>query len=218
MRDGYIDPHCQYSRGEEIANSLTHGLGIAASCVGLIVLVVSASYSGDPNRIIGVTIFGASLILLYLASTLYHCLPSPRAKQVLRKLDHAAIYILIAGTYTPFMLVVVDGPLSWTILSIIWTLALVGVVFKCCWTGRLRRLSLAVYIGMGWLCVLAFSELLRNTPTSGFIFLVLGGLFYTGGTIFYGWKRLRFNHAIWHLFVLTGSVMHFLSVYQSVLR
>ncbi|MFO7718345.1 MAG: hemolysin III family protein [Desulfohalobium sp.] len=214
MTEGTPTPGCRYSSDEERANALTHGIGVVASCIGLMLLLNGTTFTGTPERAIGGLIFGVSLVLLYLASTLYHSLSSPRAKHIWRKLDHAAIFILIAGTYTPFMLLVVEGPLAWTILSLVWGLAIAGTVCTWCLIGRFKRLFLAVYIAMGWLCVLTIHEILHNTPTSAFICLVLGGLLYTGGTIFYGWSRLRFHHAIWHLFVLSGSLLHFLSVYQ----
>lgn len=206
----------QYTPGEEIANSITHAIAMGLSIAALVVLVVSAVSGGNAWHIVSFSIFGTTLILLYLASTLYHCIPVARAKRILKTLDHSAIFLLIAGTYTPFMLGSLRGPLGWSIFGIVWGLAVVGIILKCFCVYRFKRLSLAVYLGMGWLCVLVGREIYANLSMASLVFLALGGLAYTLGVIFYVWKRLPYNHAIWHLFVVTGSTMHFFSVLNTL--
>lgn len=202
----------RYTPGEEIANSITHAVAVGLSIAALVVLIVYAVDLGTAWHIVSFSIFGSTLILLYLASTLYHAIPVAGAKRLLKTLDHCAIFLLIAGTYTPFMLISLRGPLGWTIFGVIWGLAIAGVVLKCCCVYRFRRLSLAVYVGMGWLCLLAAKDMYLRLSGTSLTFLALGGLFYTLGVVFYVWKRLPYSHAIWHLFVVTGSVMHFFSV------
>lgn len=201
-----------YTRGEEIANSLTHGLGLGLSLAGLSVLVTFASLWGDSWRVTGCAIFGASLVLLYGASTLYHALRSPRAKHVMRVLDHAAIFVLIAGTYTPFLLSNLRGPWGWSLFGVVWAMAVVGMVLKLFLTGRFPLVSALVYLFMGWLILVAFKPLVMSVPLGSVAMLIIGGLAYSAGTIFYLWERLPYHHAIWHLFVLTGSAFHFFAV------
>ena len=201
-----------YSTGEEIANSITHGIGTALSIAGLVVLVVLAALHGDAMRIVSFSIYGSTLILLYLASTLYHSFRSPNVKHVFQIIDHASIYLLIAGTYTPFMLVGLGGPWGWTLFGVIWGLALLGIVFKALLINRFKKLSVGIYILMGWLCVIALKPMLMSIPLGGMIGLAAGGLFYTVGVVFYAWRKLSYNHAIWHLFVLAGSVCHYFSI------
>jgi hemolysin III len=201
-----------YTASEELANALTHGVGLLASLVGLPVLVLAYLARGDALLVAGVSIFGASLVALYAASTLYHALPSPRAKRVLQVVDHVAIYLLIAGTYTPFTLGVLRGKWGWSLLGAIWTLAILGILFKLLFGTRYRALSTAFYVAMGWLIILAIRPLALAVPTAGLWLLVAGGLCYTGGVIFYVRERPRFTHAIWHCFVLAGSAFHFFAV------
>ncbi len=201
-----------YSRGEEIANSVTHGIGAALAVAGLSILVVLAVIYGDVTRIVSFSIYGSSLILLYLASTLYHSIQHREAKKVLRIFDHASIYVLIAGTYTPFLLVAIQGTLGWTLFAVVWGLALLGVAWKIFFIGRLEVLATIVYVLMGWMCLLLFKEMLLKVPPWGVAFLITGGVVYTLGVIFYAWEKLPYNHAIWHLFVLGGSVFHFLAI------
>ncbi len=201
-----------YSAREEIAHSAIHGLGVALSVAGLIVLMLTAGRTGDVWNIAASAVFGVTLILLYVASTLYHSIPSARAKAVLRVLDHAAIYLLIAGTYTPFTLVSLRGPWGWTLFAMIWGLALVGIALKVTAMGRFRGVSLALYLGMGWLVVVALKPLIAAVGQGGLLLLVLGGLSYTLGVAFYVWRRLPYHHAVWHVFVLAGSVFHFFAV------
>ncbi|MFA0960225.1 hemolysin III family protein [Roseivirga sp. BDSF3-8] len=205
------------SLAEEIANSVTHGIGAGLSIAGLVVLVVLAVINGDAWHVVSVSIYGTSLVLLYLASTLYHSVLKPKAKRQLKILDHAAIYLLIAGTYTPFMLVNLRGPWGWSLLGTVWGLAIAGIVFKIFFIGRFERLSLAIYLLMGWLCVIAARPMITEIPTGGLIWLALGGVFYSLGVIFYRWEMLRFNHAIWHLFVLAGSICHYFAILLFVL-
>jgi hemolysin III len=201
------------SLGEEIANSIVHGLGLAGSLAALFVLVLVAAGRHDPWQIVGGAVFGVTLVLLYLASTLYHALPVCRAKHVLRVLDHVAIYLLIAGTYTPFMLGVLRGPWGWTLLGTIWSLALLGIIVKCTVGFRFPRLSTAIYVAMGWLVLIAANPLVRHVSPAGLAWLLAGGVCYTGGVAFYATdRRMRYGHAVWHLFVLAGSTCHFLAV------
>ena len=202
--------------GEEIANSITHGLGALLSVCGLVLLLLAAITNGSALHITAVAVFGTTLILLYLASTLYHALTPPRAKRVFQILDHSAIYLLIAGTYTPFTLITLHGAWGWWLFAFIWALAVLGVVFKSIWIDRYGALSTAVYVLMGWCAIVAIRPLLRGLPWDGFLWLLGGGLCYTAGVIFYASKR-RYAHAIWHLFVLGGSACHYWAIYHYVL-
>ena len=205
-------PLYEYSFREEIASSVTHGIGAGLSVAGLTLLVVLAAIYGDVWRVVSFSIFGSTLVILYLASTLYHSFQNPRIKRVLRVLDHASIYLLIAGSYTPFLLVSMRGVWGWTLFGIVWGLALMGVAFKVFFIGRYEVLATAAYVLMGWLCVIAFKEMLVKVPPGGMIFLIIGGVVYTAGVIFYAWEKLPYNHAIWHLFVMGGSFCHFFAV------
>lgn len=198
--------------GEEIANSVTHGVALLASVTALPILLVVAAERGDPWQIVGGAIFGATLILLYAASTLYHALPHSRAKRVFRVLDHSAIYLLIAGTYTPFAFGALRGPWGWALFGIVWTLAILGIAAKATLGFRFPRLSTAIYLVMGWLAIVAFPPLLTRVGLNGMAWLVGGGLCYTAGVVFFAWHRLRYAHMVWHLFVAAGSVCHFLAV------
>jgi hemolysin III len=200
------------TRGEEIANSITHGLALIASMVGLPALVVVAVSRGDPWQIVGGAVFGSTLLLLFAVSTLYHALPDSRLKRIFRVLDHSAIYLLIAGTYTPFTLGALRGPWGWTLFGTVWGLALAGILFKTTVGFRFPHLSTAVYIVLGWLVVIAIRPLVTQVSPAGVAWLVGGGLFYTGGVVFYVWERLRYGHAVWHVFVAAGSTCHFLAV------
>lgn len=201
-----------YTLGEEIANSLTHGVGVALAIVGLAVLVVLAAIYGDGWRVVSFSIYGGSLLILYSASTLYHSIQRPRAKRFLRTMDHASIYILIAGTYTPFLLVGVRGTVGYTLLTIVWLMAVLGILWKVFFLGRFEVLATIMYIFMGWMGVIAFRQMLVNIPQLGVTMLFAGGIVYTLGVIFYAWEKLPYNHAIWHLFVLGGSICHFFAV------
>jgi len=206
-----------YSLAEEIANSATHGLGLLLSIVGLVVLVVLAALRGDTWHIVSSAIYGATLVLLYTASTFYHAIPHERAKTVFRVLDHSAIFVLIAGTYTPFTLVNLRGAWGWALFGTVWGLAIIGVLLESTARQRLRVLSHILYISLGWMVMIAIKPLLGSVATGGLVLLVAGGLAYTGGVVFYAWRKLPFNHAIWHLFVLAGSVCHYFSILLFVL-
>jgi len=200
------------SIGEEIANSLTHGVGALLAIGGLVVLVMLAALRGDVWHVVSCSIYGASMVILYTASTLYHAVSRPRAKATLQVFDHAAIFLLIAGTYTPFTLVSLQGPWGWSIFGTVWGLAIAGIVLEIAYPRRWPARSLSLYVAMGWVVVVAVKPLLAALPPGGLILLVLGGLAYTVGIGFYAAKRLPYGHAIWHLFVLAGTVLHFFAV------
>jgi len=198
---------------EEIANAITHGIGFLLSIAGLVVLIVrSVATDQSPLYLTSVIIFGASMIMLYLCSTLLHSLPFKRTKRLFTILDHSAIYLLIAGTYTPFLLVTLKGVLGWVLFGIVWTIAISGVVFKAIFVDRFNVISTIGYLVMGWLILAAIGPIYTALPTIGFSLLVAGGLLYSLGTIFYLWEKLTFSHAVWHLFVLGGSACMFFCV------
>jgi hemolysin III len=204
----------RYSMGEEIAHSVTHGVGILLSIAGLTVLVAFAALKGNAWHIVGCAVYGATLVLSYTASTVYHAIPGTfaRAKWVLRVIDHSAIYLLIAGTYTPFCLVNLRGPWGWTLFGVVWGLAVLGIVFKATLLGRLKVVSVLFYLAMGWLVLIAARPLGRAMALGGIVLLVAGGLAYTVGVAFYAARRIPYHHAIWHFFVLAGSTLHFFAV------
>ena len=200
------------SLAEEIANTVTHGIGAALSIAGLVVMVVLAAVSPTPWSVAAVGVFGSTLVLLYLISALYHGIPHGKTKRVLKFFDHSAIFLLIAGTYTPIALLALSTGPDWVLLAVIWSLALLGIVLKIFWAGRLRGLRIALYVAMGWLAVAWAGPLIAGLGWGGSGLLLAGGIAYTGGIAFYAWDSLPFNHAIWHLFVLTGSAAHFLAI------
>ena len=206
------------SRQEELANALTHGLGALASMAGGVVLISLAAVHGDLWQLVSAAVYSVSLVLLYSASTLYHAARHQVAKARLRVLDHAAIYVLIAGTYTPFTLVGLRGDWGWALFGVIWALALAGVIFKLFATGRFPRFSTAIYLAMGWLALIAIGPLIQALPRSALLWLLAGGMSYTVGTAFFHSRRVPFSHAIWHLFVLAGSVCHFVAVATQVVH
>lgn len=212
-----MSKHKAYSVAEEIAHALTHGVGAIAAIVGLVFMLVWAVSYGDTFHVVSASIYGASLILLYLASTLYHAFPWPRVKAFFQQMDHAAIYVLIAGTYTPFALVNLRGAWGWTLLAVVWSIALIGIIMEVAMKERKKWLSLSLYLGLGWMALVVIKPMLETVEAGGLWLLLAGGLAYTFGVIFYVWKSLRFHHAIWHVFVLAGSVLHFLSVFYFVL-
>lgn len=201
-----------YSLAEEIAHAITHGVGILLSIAALAVMIGFSSVYGDAWHITSTAIYGTTLILLYTASTLYHSIPQPKAKAILQQLDHAAIFLLIAGTYTPFTLVNLRGTWGWSLFGLVWGIAIAGILIELFGSERMRRWSLWLYLGLGWLVLIAIKPMLDSVATGGLILLLAGGLSYSLGVIFYVWDRLAFNHAIWHLFVLAGSALHFFSV------
>lgn len=202
---------------EEIASALTHGLGAAAALAGGAVLITLAALYGDGWQLSAAIVFGITLLLLYVASTLYHAIPHPVAKGRLKIFDHCAIYLLIAGTYTPFTLIGLRGPVGWWLFGTIWALALFGVIFKLFYTGRFQLLSTVVYIAMGWLIVVAAKPAMRALDPWTFGWLLGGGVAYTLGTVFYHRPNMRYSHAVWHLFVIAGSVCHYIAVMAQVL-
>jgi len=202
---------------EEIANSLTHGIGFLLSIAGLVVLVVLAKVHGDAWRIVSFSIYGSSLIILYAASTLYHSFSSGRIKHILKVIDHSVIYLLIAGTYTPFTLVSLRGPWGWTFFGTIWGLTLAGILFKMFFVNRFLVLSSISYLAMGWFALIAVYPIVKKIPVGGISWLVMGGILYSLGVIFHFWNKLPFHHAIWHLFVLGGSICHYFAILFYVL-
>ena len=197
-------------KGEHF-NSISHLLGAIASFAGMIVIVVGVVKQGNPTKIVSFSIYGASLFSLYTVSTLYHSLQG-KTKQIFRKLDHYSIYLLIAGTYTPFTLVTLHGNRGWTVFCIVWGLAILGILLEFFPQGKNRILSVAIYLSMGWLMMVVLKPLLAVLPSAGFFWLLLGGCFYTGGLVFYFFDDVRHFHGIWHLFVLAGSISHFISL------
>ena len=199
---------------EEIVNSITHGIGILLAISALILLITFGVINNKGTwYIVGTIIYGITLIGLYTASTILHALPKGKAKEVFKILDHSSIYLLIAGTYTPFTLTVLRGKIGWTIFGIVWILAISGIVFKSLFIGKFNFLSTIMYIGMGWIIIFAIKPLINSLSTVGLVFLVLGGLSYSFGTIFYLKDKMKYSHAIWHLFVLAGSTFHFFTIF-----
>lgn len=202
-----------YTVPEEITNAISHGMGSLLSVVALVILVKKALKIGTKWHVTSYAIFGSTMILLYLTSTLYHSLPWKGARNVFGRLDHAAIFVLIAGTYTPFTLTILRGPLGWTIFGCVWGIALVGVILKLIYLEKYHTASTWIYIAMGWFILIAGPHFFRLLPTKSLIYLVGGGLFYTVGYVFYRMKKVPWTHPVWHLFVLGGSFCHFMSVY-----
>ena len=206
-----------YTPEEERLNRITHGAGVLASCAGLVLMVIAASQTGDPYKIVSVSIFGTCLLAFYVVSTLYHSVHTPKVRNLFRILDHAFIFVVIAATYTPFVLVTLRGNGGWTLFGIVWGLAAAGVVFKSFATHRLAFLAPVLYVAMGWLIVIKIDTLLALMPEEGVLWLFIGGITYTLGLVFYAIDRIPCNHAIWHLFVLGGSLCHFLAIYRYVI-
>ncbi len=202
-----------YSKSEEILNVISHGLGFGLSILGLVFLILKAAEAGYTTQIVSFIIFGCSLIILYGASTFYHAVQKPKLRAKLNILDHAVIYVLIAGTYTPFSLVTLNGWVGWSIFGTVWGIALLGIIFKLFFTGRFQKLSTISYVSMGWIIIIAIVPLVRNLPFYGLFWLVIGGILYTIGAILFSLPKLKFNHAIFHGFVLLGSLSHFITVY-----
>jgi hemolysin III len=201
-----------FTKGEEITNAILHGIGLGLAVAALVILIVFASIKGDVRYVVSYTIYGSTLVLLYLASTLYHSLPEGRGKDVFEILDHSAVYLLIAGSCTPLAFVAIRGALGWTIFGIIWGLSAVGIVFKVFWVKKFVVLSTILYIAMGWLIVIAIKPLMKFMSTTSLVFLIVGGVLYTLGTNFYIWRGMKYHHAIWHIFVLGGSICHFFTM------
>jgi len=206
-----------FTRNQEIANAISHGLGAVFSIIALIVLVVMASVHGNAWNVVSVTIYASTMLLLYVCSTLLHSLPPGRAKNVFEILDHASIYSFIAGTYTPILISVVRGWQGWTLLCVVWLIAAAGTVFKVFYVSEFLVLSTIAYILIGCMAFIVFGRLIQALPLPGILYLFGGGLFYIVGTIFYLWKKITYHHAIWHLFVLAGSICHFILILVYVL-
>lgn len=202
-----------YTLGEEIAHGITHGIGAGLSIAGLTALIMLVViHDPHPGKLASSIIYGCSLIMLYLASTLYHSIQSPKAKRIFRVLDHSAIYLLIAGTYTPFVVMGINSTLGWVVLGIVWGMAILGIGFKVFFTGRFPILSTVFYVVMGWACVIAWGDITANVPSAEIAWLIAGGITYSVGVIFYAATKMPYSHAIWHLFVLGGSVCHYVAV------
>lgn len=213
MRIFPAGPEREQSQGEEIANSISHGLGLVAALVGTPILIVQAARHGDAGFIAGTSIFSATVILLYLASTLYHALPAGKAKRVFRVMEHSAIYLLIAGTYTPFTLGVLSGAWGWTLFGVVWGLAAAGVALKAFGRASHPILSTGLYLLLGWVVVIAIDPLLARVPTAGLLWLLAGGLSYTAGVAFFATdSRLQYGHLVWHLFVMAGTACHYFAI------
>ena len=217
MENRVIDPECRdrdQTPGEELANSISHGLAFLAAAIAAPFLLHHAARTGTTASIVGASIFVAAIAFLYLASTLYHALPHGKLKQVFRVIEHMAIFILIAGTYTPFTLSVLRGPWGWTLFGLIWALALSGLLLKAIGRTRYPMLSTSLYLMMGWVVLVAIQPLWHRMPHRGLFWIFLGGLAYTGGVVFYAYDyRLRYSHFVWHLFVIVGTVCHFAAVF-----
>jgi len=210
-------PKRRYTPRQEFANVLPHGAGSILLAAAVALLIVFACLKGNAWHIVSFSVYGGTLLLLYMVSTLYHYLRSPKAKKVFEVLDHSAIFLLIAGTYTPFLLVPLNGPWGWSLFGVVWGLSLLGIIYKVFFTGRHRAFSTSLYIGLGLLVLIALKPLLQSLPIGGLVFLALGGLCYIGGTYFYHGERLVYSHAIWHLFVLAGSLLHYFAILFYVL-
>jgi hemolysin III len=210
MSDQVEKPH--YTFGEEVANSVTHGIGMLLAIAGLAIMIYFAALYGDGWHLVSCSIFGATLLFTYAASTLYHSISRPGARRILHMLDHASIFLLIAGTYTPFTLISLRGPWGWSLFGIIWGLALIGVLYKVLMPKKIAGFSTLLYIAMGWAVVVAARPLLASVEIGGLLLLLTGGLAYTGGVAFYAWERMPYNHMVWHLFVMAGSTLHFFAI------
>ncbi|MGG1911647.1 hemolysin III family protein [Priestia megaterium] len=206
-----------FTRGEEIANAITHGVGAVLSIVGLTLLIVLSSLEGTPWHVISFTIYGVTMLLLYVSSTLVHSFPEGKVKDLFEIFDHSSIYLFIAGTYTPFLFIAVKGTTGWTLFGIVWGIALAGIVFKAFFVKKFLFISTILYVFMGWMIVFAWDSLTQNIAHQGIVLLVVGGVLYTIGAVFYVWRGFRFHHMIWHMFVLGGTLLHFLAIILYVL-
>ncbi|MDC3417410.1 PAQR family membrane homeostasis protein TrhA [Aquibacillus salsiterrae] len=201
-----------FTKGEEVANAITHGVGALLSIVGLVVLIVSSTLYGTAWHVVSFTVFGATMLILYTSSTMVHALPPGKAKDLFEIFDHSSIYLFIAGTYTPFTFLAIKGALGWTLFGIVWGLAIGGTVFKVFFVKKYLFTSTILYVVMGWLIVFGWNQIVDNVARNGVILLVLGGAFYTIGALFYVWRGFKYHHAIWHLFVIAGTIAHFFCV------
>jgi hemolysin III len=206
-----------YSRKEEVANAITHGFGALLSVAALVLLIVFAALKGTASHVVSFTIYGSAMLLLYLASTLVHSFPEGKLKKLFEIMDHSCIYVFIAGTYTPILFHIVQGALGWTLFGIVWGIAALGIVFKSFFVSKFLFTSTLLYIAMGWIIVFAWGPLVERLAPGGLALLIIGGALYTAGTVFYVWRSFPYHHAVWHLFVLAGSVLHFFAILFYVL-
>lgn len=206
-----------FTKNEELAHAITHGIGALLSIAGLVLLIVFSSLNGNPWQIVSVTIFGTTMLLMYLSSTIVHSLPEGKWKDIFLIFDHSSIYLFIAGTYTPFLLVHLRGEMGWILFGIVWGIAIAGVAFKIFFVKKFLVLSTLFYVLMGWLIILVWNPLTAIMDGTGMMLLIIGGGFYTIGAVFYIWRGFLYHHAIWHLFVLAGSVFHFFTVFYYVI-
>ncbi len=206
-----------YTLSEELINSISHGVGACLSVAALVLCIVQAVVNGNAWGVVSASIYGASLVMLYSMSTLYHAITNRTARKVFRVFDHTSIFFLIAGTYTPITLVTLNGALGWTMFGIVWAAAILGIVLNSVNIEKFKKFSMVCYVGMGWAVLIGIKTVYELMPRTGFLFLALGGVLYTVGIIFYALKKFRYMHSIWHLFVLAGSIMHFFCIYWYVL-
>ncbi|QDP42134.1 hemolysin III family protein [Radiobacillus deserti] len=206
-----------FTKKEEIAHAITHGIGVVFSIVALVLLILYATLEGTTLQVVSTAIFGSTMLIMYLSSTIVHSLPSGKWKHIFQIFDHSSIYLFIAGTYTPLLLGPLRGEIGWTLFGIVWGIAVIGVVFKIFFVNQFIVLSTLFYILMGWMITLVWGPLTEKLPQEGVNYLVLGGLFYTVGAIFYVWRKFHFHHAVWHLFVLAGSMFHFLTIFYFII-
>lgn len=214
----WIKPDKLQTRAEEIGNATTHAMGALLSLVAITLLIIFASHQNDVLKLISSIIFGCTLFLMYMSSTLYHSIREPTLKHFFRIVDHASIYLLIAGSYTPFMLVTLRGPWGWSMFTVVWSLAVAGVIFKLFYAHKFELLSTIIYLVMGWMSLIVVKPIYQSLPSGGLECIVAGGLCYTIGVIFYAWERLKYGHVLWHLFVLAGSIFHFFAVFFYVVK
>ncbi len=202
------------SKKEELANAITHGIGFGLAVTALVILIIYAAKHGTAQHIAGVCIYGATLVIMYLASTLYHSFPEGKAKRVFRILDHSSIFLLIAGTYTPFTIIALQGSLGWAIFFTIWILALAGITYKVFWINHSEIFPVILYVVMGWMIIIAINPMMEALSRFTLILLISGGLFYTVGIFFYALQKMKYSHTIWHLFVMAGSICHFFTIFM----
>lgn len=201
-----------YSKSEERINALTHGIGVLLSIAALVILITFATLKGNAWHVVGVSIYGSTMLIMYLSSTIVHSLPEGKAKDIFLFIDHSAIYLFIAGTYTPILLVLLRGPIGWTLFGVVWGVAILGIIFKIFFVKRFVIVSTLLYIFLGWFIIIAWKPLSNEMDLMGLIYLIIGGLLYSIGSIFYMWRGFKYHHAVWHIFVILGSAFHFFSI------
>ncbi len=202
----------EFTRKEEVVNAFTHGLGALLSIAGLVILIIFSSIHGTVWHVVSVTVYGVTMLIMYLSSTIVHALKDGRAKDIFLFIDHSSIYLFIAGTYTPILLVLLRGPIGWTLFGVIWGVSILGIIFKIFFVKRFMVVSTLIYIFLGWFIVFVWNPLAQEMAVRGLIFLVIGGILYSVGSIFYMWRGFPYHHAVWHLFVVAGSAFHFFAI------